>query len=85
MDEIHKFSPSEIICNESFYMSGLDLDDLRHRLGMMIYSIDTHFFDDEMCARILKEHFHAASLEGMGLGDYNCGVIAAGALFEISL
>ena len=82
MDEIHKFSPSEIICNESFYMSGLDLDDLRHRLGMMIYSIDTHFFDDEMCARILKEHFHAASLEGMGLGDYNCGVIAAGALLK---
>ena len=77
-----KFSPSEIICNESFYMSGLDLDDLRHRLGMMIYSIDTHFFDDEMCARILKEHFHAASLEGMGLGDYNCGVIAAGALLK---
>ena len=82
LDEIHKFSPSEIICNESFYMSGLDLDDLRHRLGMMIYSIDTHFFDDEMCARILKEHFHAASLEGMGLGDYNCGVIAAGALLK---
>ena len=49
---------------------------------MMIYSIDTHFFDDEMCARILKEHFHAASLEGMGLGDYNCGVIAAGALLK---
>ena len=32
--------------------------------------------------RILKEHFHAASLEGMGLGDYNCGVIAAGALLK---
>lgn len=82
LDEIHKFSPSEIICNESFYMSGLDLDDLKHRLGMMIYSIDTHFFDDEMCARILKEHFHTATLEGLGLGDYNCGVIAAGALLK---
>lgn len=82
LDEIHKFSPSEIICNESFYMSGLDLDALKHRLGMMIYSIDTHFFDDEMCARILKEHFHTATLEGLGLGDYNCGVIAAGALLK---
>ncbi len=31
-DEITKFSPSEIICNESFYMSGVDIEDLRHRL-----------------------------------------------------
>ena len=29
IDEIYKFSPSEIICNEAFYMSGIDLDDLR--------------------------------------------------------
>lgn len=26
-DEIFKFTPSEIICNESFYMSGLDLEE----------------------------------------------------------
>ena len=26
MDEIYRFSPSEIICNEAFYMSGMDLD-----------------------------------------------------------
>ena len=26
-DEIHKFAPSEIVCNESFTMSGMDLDD----------------------------------------------------------
>ena len=25
IDEINKFAPSEIICNESFYMSGVDL------------------------------------------------------------
>ena len=27
IDEINKFTPSEIICNESFYMSGVDLSD----------------------------------------------------------
>ena len=32
LDEITKFSPSEIICNESYYMSGVYIEDLRHRL-----------------------------------------------------
>ena len=28
-DEINKFSPAELICNEAFYMSGIDLEDLK--------------------------------------------------------
>ena len=32
-DEIIKFSPAEIVCNDSFLVSGFDLDDLRSRLG----------------------------------------------------
>ena len=39
MDELYKFMPSEIVCNEAFYMSGLDLDDLKNRLHMAIYSL----------------------------------------------
>lgn len=29
LDELYKFMPSEIVCNEAFYMSGMDLDDLK--------------------------------------------------------
>ena len=36
LDEIHKFAPSEIICNEAFYMTGMDFEDLKHRLGIAI-------------------------------------------------
>ncbi len=82
LDEIAKFSPSEIICNEPFYMSGMDLEDLKERLGIAIYSLDAWYFDDAMCERVLKEHFQVGTLEGLGLGDYNCGVIAAGALMQ---
>ena len=32
MDEIYKFVPSEIICNESLYVSGIPFDDLKNRL-----------------------------------------------------
>ena len=40
------------------------------------------YFDDALCARTLKEHFHVSSLEAIGLDDYNCGMIGAGALLE---
>ena len=63
-------------------MSGMDLEDLKERLGIAIYSLDAWYFDDAMCERVLKEHFQVGTLEGLGLGDYNCGVIAAGALMQ---
>ena len=40
LDEIYRFMPSEIICNEAYYMSGMDLDEVKDRLGMTIYSLD---------------------------------------------
>lgn len=61
-------------------MSGMDFDDLRERLGIIIYTLEAWYFDDALCRRSLKEHFHAGTLEGLGLGDYDSGVIAAGAL-----
>lgn len=82
LDEINKYAPSEIICNEAFYMSGIDMEDLHHRLGIMVYSLDAWYFDDELCIRTLKDHFHVSSMEGLGLKDYEGGMIAAGALFQ---
>ena len=81
-DEIYKFMPSELICNEAFYMSGMDFELLKEKLGITVYSLDSWYFDDAICERILKEHFHAGTIEGLGLADYDCGVIAAGALMQ---
>ena len=82
MDEIAKFAPSEIVCNESLYVSGIDLDDLKNRLGIAIYALDSWYFDDSLCVKALKEHFKVSSLEGLGLADFNCGMIGAGALLQ---
>ena len=82
MDELYKFMPSEIVCNEAFYMSGLDLDDLKNRLHMAIYSLEAWYFDDALCRETLQEHFKVASLEGIGLSDYECGMITSGALLK---
>ncbi|MGF0032841.1 DNA mismatch repair protein MutS [Bariatricus sp. SGI.154] len=81
-DEIYKFMPSELICNEAFYMSGMDMDLLKDKFGITMYSLDAWYFDDAICQRTLKDHFHASTMEGLGLVDYDCGVIAAGALLE---
>lgn len=82
LDEIQRFMPSEIICNESLYVSGVSLDDLKDRLGIVIYSLDAWYFDDILCRRTLQEHFHVNSLDGLGLADYDSGVISAGALLK---
>ncbi len=46
-DEIYKFMPSELICNEAFYMSGMDFELLKEKLGITVYSLDSWYFDDE--------------------------------------
>ena len=84
-DEIFKFMPSELICNEAFYMSGMDLDLLKEKLGISIYALDSWYFDDAICTQTLKDHFHVSAMEGLGLSDYDSGIIAAGALLKYLL
>ena len=81
-DEIAKYAPSEIICNESLYVSGFDLEDLKNRLRITIYALDAWYFDDDACTKVLKEHFKVTAMQGLGIGDYTSGMIAAGALLQ---
>lgn len=81
-DEINKFTPSEIICNEAFYVSGVDIEEIRNRYQTVVSSLDNHFFSDEVCRKILKEHYKVGALSGLGLDDYDNGVIAAGSVMQ---
>ena len=85
IDEISKFAPSEIVCNEAFFVSGIDFEELRHRLNIVISSLENWYFDDELCKRTISEHFHAATMEGLGLKDFPCGVVSSGALLKYLL
>ena len=82
LDEIYKFSPTEVVCNEALFMSGLDIDDLKNRVGIVLYSLENWYFDDSLCENTLKEHFRVNSLEGLGLADLDCGMIASGSLLK---
>ncbi len=82
LDEINKFNPSEIICNSTFMVSGVDTMDLKNRLQISISDLEPWYFDDDLCVNALKEHFSVSSLAGLGLKDYTIGVIAAGAIMQ---
>ncbi len=81
-DEINKFVPSEMICNEAFYMSGIDIEEIRARLNVSISALDAWYFSDETACATLLSHFKVNSVEGLGLKDYPCGTAAAGALLK---
>lgn len=82
LDEVNKYQPTEIICNEAFYISGIDIDDMKNRMGIVVYSLDAWYFSDETAQMTLKDHFKVRDLEGLGLADYDSGVVAAGALLK---
>ena len=82
LDEINKYHPSEIICNDAFLMSGVDIEDLRNRLHITVYSLDPHYFDEDLCRKCLQKHFHVSSLIGLGLEEFANGLIAAGGLMQ---
>ena len=56
---------------------------LRDKLGITIYSLDSWYFDDAVCKDKLLEHFKVKNFAGLGLADYDCGIISAGALLHL--
>ena len=79
-DELMKYSPSEIICNDAFLLSGIDVEDLRGRLHICVNALEPHYFDDDACKKCLMKHFKVNVLTGLGIEDFPVGVIASGAL-----
>lgn len=82
LDEINKFSPTEIICNKSFSISGIDLEELINKLNISMSELDSWYFDSGSSEKLLVEHFNVASVQSLGLTDYPTGIIASGALLN---
>ncbi|MDO4965438.1 MAG: DNA mismatch repair protein MutS [Lachnospiraceae bacterium] len=82
LDEIYKFSPSEIICNESFLFSGVDTEELKYKLNVTVYSLESWYFESEQCEDIIKSHFKVNAINGLGLDDIDFGRIAVGSLLK---
>ena len=81
-DEINKYEPAEIICNEAFLVSGYDIDDLKGRQHICVNTLPSNLFDEDTCRNRLQKHFKVNSLIGMGIEDFTDGMIAAGVLLQ---
>ena len=80
-DEIQRLQPSEILCEESLLMSGLDIAELRDRQGIVFTTIDPHFYDESAKTLLLK-HFRVSSTLALGIDTLPAGTGAAGALLR---
>lgn len=81
-DEIYKYCPKEIICNEAFLVSGVEIEELKYKIGVSLYALEPWYFDDDACTTIIKKHFQVAALSGLGLQDYPCGMISVGSMLN---
>lgn len=81
-DELMKYEPSEVICNEAFLVSGFSVEELKGRYHIPVNALEAHLFDDEGCKRILLRHFKVGTLDGLGIGEFPVGMLAAGALLQ---
>jgi len=79
IEEIKKYSPSEIICNEALFMSKLPILELREKDHIPVSSITSSYFGDDIAYKALLSHFKVSHLSALGLMDFPVGAIAAGA------
>ena len=82
MDEVVKYSPSEIICNEAFIVSGADIDNIKNRLHVAVTTLEPHYFDEDRCRKTISKHFGVNGITGLGIMDFPNGTVAAGALLQ---
>ena len=81
-DEINRYSPKEIICNDAFLMSDFPFDTLKAKNDLSYSAIPAHHFDERESLKALKLHFKVNSVEGLGLNDFKNATVAAGAVLS---
>ncbi|MCI9143596.1 MAG: DNA mismatch repair protein MutS, partial [Lachnospiraceae bacterium] len=81
-DEMMKYEPMEIICNEAFLVCGFHLEELKEKYHITVNALAPHAFDDDSCRKVLLRHFKVNTLKGIGIEEFPTGMTAAGALLQ---
>lgn len=82
MNDIQKYEPSEIICNDAFLISGIDIDDLRNRHHIAVSVLDADYFDEKSAEETVKRQFHTFDTTALDLIDLPEAICASGALLR---
>ncbi len=81
-DEIIKYGPSEIVCNEAFLVSGFNISEIKDKMGIALSALSPHYYDEDRCRNIIARHFGVNGITGLGIADFPNGVVAAGSLLQ---
>ena len=81
-DEVNKFSPAEIICDENTLEAAHSFSIIKEKLNISVTALEDWYFDQTTCEVKVKEHFKVGSLNGLGLLDYKLGTFATGVLLQ---
>lgn len=82
IDEINKYQPSEIIYQDTFMSSDIDIGLTVDKLKITISEAPAHYCNLESCEILLKRHFNISSIEVLGLRDFPECVVASGAMLQ---
>ena len=82
IDEINKYQPSEIIYQDTFINSGIDISFTVDKLNISTTEAPEHYFDYETSEQTIKRHFKVISLEGLGLKDAAESIVSTGAMLQ---
>lgn len=82
IDEINKYQPSEIIYQDTFFSSGIDIEQTVDKLKITTTEATSHYFDYDTAEQTLMRHFHVSGLEGLGFKDYPESVVSSGAMLQ---
>ena len=81
-DEINRFAPAEIICNDALAMSGADLTPFKEKMNTAVTVLESWYIDEDRCTQAIRDHFHVKALEGLGITDMPAGTLACGAVLQ---
>ena len=81
IDELARFSPSEIICNAALKELPL-FGEIEKRFSMKPQLCEDWYFSYHSCEKLLCEHFKVHNLEGFGLRNRPICICASGSLMQ---
>ena len=82
MDEVQRYMPAELICNDALLLSGFPAEELKDRQGIITETLANWYFSEENSSEALKSHFHITHLDGLGFREGSLASLAAGALMR---
>ena len=82
IDEINKFSPSELICNEAFLLCKDEIENIKYNFNTSVSSLSNHYFEEHTSEEVIKEHFDVENIGALGLNDFEVGSVSAGGLLS---